>query len=309
MKANILKILKEYSLITLGIFLYSFSWTSFLIPEGITGGGVPGLASVIYYATFELIPVSVSYFVVNAFLVIVGTLILGKGFGFKTLYSIIMATIFLEFLPQVITWTTDVDEQFLNALLGGSIGAIGIVMVFKQGGSTGGTDIVALIITKYKEITPGKVFLFCDLLIVGSIFFLPDKNLSDVIYGYIQMLSFSLVLDAILRMDTQSVQMLVFSEKYQKIADVIVNDVRRGVTVLDGQGWFSKNDKKILLVVIRKTQMAEVTRKINEIDSKAFTTTVSTENVYGTGFDNIKVGAKGEWKKSLKKLSKSSKTT
>ncbi len=300
--------LKEYLIITFGMFLYCFSWTSFLIPHGIAGGGVTGMATVIHFATKGLIPVSALYLVINLLLVMLGTWILGKGFGFKTIYCIILATLLFQFLPTLIPWVSDVKEAFLNAVLGGSLGGVGIAVIFTQGGSTGGTDIIALIISKYREVSPGRVFLMCDLVIIGSIIFLPDKSVSDVIYGYLQMVSFSYTLDVILTGTKQSVQILIFSSKYKEIADVMVKDLGRGVTVFEGMGWYTQDHKNILMVITRKNQISEVTKAIKQIDNKAFISITSAMGVYGNGFEQIKSGGKIEWKKGTKKSSKESKT-
>ena len=196
--------LKEYVIITLGLALYCFSWTSFLIPKGIVGGAIPGLATFVNYATGGLIPVSVTYLSVNVILIILGFLILGRGFGFKTIYCILLNSVLLQVLPDLIPWVSTIEEPFLNGLLGGFIGAIGIVMIFNQGGSTGGTDIIALILAKYREISPGRVYLFCDLVIVGSVLLLPGKTLSDVVYGYMQVIAFSQGVDLLLTGSKQS---------------------------------------------------------------------------------------------------------
>ena len=213
---KILITLKEYVIITLGLALYCFSWTSFLIPKGIVGGAIPGLATFVNYATGGLIPVSVTYLSVNVILIILGFLILGRGFGFKTIYCILLNSVLLQVLPELIPWVSTIEEPFLNGLLGGFIGAIGIVMIFNQGGSTGGTDIIALILAKYREISPGRVYLFCDLVIVGSVLLLPGKTLSDVVYGYMQVIAFSQGVDLLLTGSKQSVQVMIFSQKYKE---------------------------------------------------------------------------------------------
>jgi uncharacterized membrane-anchored protein YitT (DUF2179 family) len=175
---------------TIGLFIFVFSWTAFLIPHEIAGGGVSGLASVINYATgFD---VSYSYLIINAILLGIGFLILGKAFGFKTIYCIAVAALMFEFLP-LIPWVSDIEDKLINSLIGGTMSGIGIGVIFLQGGSTGGTDIVALIIAKYREMSPGRVFIICDLVIIGSVYFIPDKSREDVIYGYIEMVSFSYV--------------------------------------------------------------------------------------------------------------------
>ena len=261
--------LKEYLIISLGLALYCFSWTSFLIPKGIVGGAVPGLATFVNYATGGLIPVSVTYLSINVILIILGFLILGRGFGFKTIYCILLNTVLLQVLPDLIPWVSPVEEKFLNGLLGGFIGAIGIVMIFNQGGSTGGTDIVALILSKFREISPGRVYLFCDLVIVGSVLLLPGKTLSDVVYGYMQVIAFSQGVDLLLTGNKQSVQIMIFSEKYQEIADALINQLKRGVTAFEGIGWYTQQAHKVLVVIARKHQLNDVNKIVKNIDLSA----------------------------------------
>lgn len=285
---DILREFKSYLIISLGVFLYCFSWVAFLIPHGVAGGGVTGISSIIYYATgFEI---SYSYLIINVGLLIAGTIVLGNAFGLKTIYAIFLASAMFRILPefQWITEFSDIPDTFINAILGGSLTAIGISWIFAQGGSTGGTDIIALIVSKYREVSLGKVFLYCDLLIVGSIYFLPGKGLQDVIYGYIQMVSFSYMLDVLITGSKQSVQILIFTSKYNEMADMITNDLDRGVTALQSLGWHSKQEGKLLVVVARKQQLSEITAAIMEIDNKAFISVCSAMSVYGNGFDIVK---------------------
>ena len=285
---NILREFKSYLIISLGVFLYCFSWVAFLIPHGVAGGGVTGISSIIYYATgFEI---SYSYLIINVGLLIAGTIVLGNAFGLKTIYAIFLASAMFRILPefQWITEFSDIPDTFINAILGGSLTAIGISWIFAQGGSTGGTDIIALIVSKYREVSLGKVFLYCDLLIVGSIYFLPDKGLQDVIYGYIQMVSFSYMLDVLITGSKQSVQILIFTSKYNEMADMISNDLDRGVTALQSMGWHSKQEGKLLVVVAHKQQLPEITSAIMEVDNKAFISVCSAMSVYGNGFDMVK---------------------
>ena len=285
---KLLKIFKSYLIITIGVFLYCFSWVAFIIPKGISGGGVTGISSIIYYATG--ISISISYFLINLVLIISGTIILGKGFGAKTIYSIVCASLMFEFLPQIdwIVNMSDIPDKFLNSIIGGTISAFGIASIFIQGGSTGGTDIIALVIAKYRDKSPGKVFMYCDLIIIGSIIFLPGKGLQDVVYGYIHMVSFSFMLDFILTGTKQSVQILVFSEKYEDVADMLINDMNRGVTAINSVGWYSRKESKLLIVVARKYQLSAITSAIREVDGKAFISVSSAMSVYGEGFEQVK---------------------
>lgn len=297
----------SYVIMTFGVALYCFSWTAFLIPEGIAGGGVTGLATVLFYAFG--IPVQWMYLAINVVLLVAGTLILGKGFGFKTIYCILLATVLFKVLPMI-PWTTTISEKLLNALLGGTIAGVGIALIFMNGGSAGGTDIIALVINKYREVSPGRVFLLCDLIIIGSVIFIPGKTLEDVIYGYIQMVSFSYILDMILTGNKQSVLILIFSSRYPEIADKI-NAGHRGVTALSSTGWYSQKDGKVLVVVVRKSNLQDITRIVKETDPSAFISVAQTMSVYGKGFDTIKAGVDSEWTKNkkAKKSSQSLKST
>ncbi len=297
MTKTIISNIRSYSIMTFGLFIFVFSWTAFLIPNEIAGGGVSGLASVIQYATgFEVFN---SFIIINLVLLGIGFLILGKGFGIKTIYCITLATVFFKVLP-LIPWVSDIEDKLINSVLGGTLSGIGIGMIFLQGGSTGGTDIIALIVGKFRETSPGKVFLWCDLFIIGSVFFIPGMSLSDVIYGYIEMVSFSYVIDLILTGNKQSVQILVFSSKFAEIADRAMSEIGRGVTALSSTGWYTQNESKVLIVVLRKTQLGDMTRLVKEIDKDAFISVTSVMSVYGQGFDQIKNG-KINWRKNPQK--------
>ncbi len=296
MNSQILKNIKSYVMMTVGLFIFVFSWTAFLIPHEIAGGGVSGLASVINYATgFK---VAYSYMMINGVLLLIGFLVLGKAFGFKTIFCISLATLMFEFLP-LIPWISDIEDKLINSLIGGTMSGIGIGIIFMQGGSTGGTDIIALIIAKYRETSPGRVFLYCDLFIVGSVYLIPGKELSDVIYGYIEMVSFSYVIDMILTGNSQSVQVLVFSSKFAEIAERVNSEIQRGVTALSSMGWYSKEESKVLVIVLRKSQLPLITGIIKSTDRQAFMTVSTVTSVYGKGFDQIKAG-KITWKKEPK---------
>ena len=293
---QILKTVKSYLLMTIGLFIFVFSWTAFLIPHEIAGGGVSGLASVINYATgFD---VSYSYLIINAVLLGIGFLVLGKAFGFKTIYCIAVAALMFEFLP-LIPWVSDIEDKLINSLIGGTMSGIGIGIIFLQGGSTGGTDIVALIIAKYREMSPGRVFIICDLVIIGSVYFIPGKSLEDVIYGYIEMVSFSYVIDMILTGNKQSLQVFIFSSKYAEIADRVSSEMGRGVTALSTMGWYSQSESKMLVVILRKSQLADISAIVKEIDNNAFISVSAVMSVYGQGFDQIKSG-KLLWNKKQK---------
>jgi uncharacterized membrane-anchored protein YitT (DUF2179 family) len=177
--------------------------------------------------------------------------------------------------------------------------AIGIGLVLLRGGSTGGTDIVAMIINKYWPVSPGRVYLISDIFIILSVFLIPGKTVVDVIYAYFVMLVFSFGVDFVVMGNKSSVQLLVFSPKYQEIADHIINDVQRGVTALKSIGWYSQKESRVLLIILRKNQMSEVINEIKHIDKDAFVSVSSAHSVYGEGFEEIKTGV--NLKKRVKK--------
>ena len=293
---RILTVLKEYLIITLGLLCYTAGWSIFIIPHEMVGGGVSGIGALIYYATG--FPVSYSYFIINFVLLLIALKVLGKGFGFKTVFAIVMASLFFKILPDLIPQTF-IDEiaisngKLMSAIIGGAISGVGITLTFSQGGSTGGTDIIALMITKYRNVSPGKIILYLDIIIIASSLLLPnDLNMgakfANVVYGYMVTGLCASTLDLLLSGMKQSIQMFIFSKNYASIADRISNELRRGVTVLDGQGWFSKQNGKVLLVIAKKTDMNFLYKIVREEDKDAFMSEGSVRGVYGQGFDQIK---------------------
>ena len=295
---NFFSVLKEYAILTFGTVIYVLAWTTFLIPNGIASGGGTGLCTIVYFASNETIPVSTSFFVLNAILLIIGFLVLGRAFGLKTIYVILLSTVLFDVFTRL-NWVISFDEKFLEAVVGGILEAIGIGIVLLKGGSTGGTDIAAMIVNKYWPVSPGKVYLYSDIFIIASILLIPGKTVEDMIYGYIVMITFSFMVDFVLLGQKSSVQVLIFSSKYKEIADKILKDMNRGVTALKSVGWYSKADSNVLLVVVRRNQLHDVVSIIKSIDHSAFVSVSSASGVYGEGFDEMKTGPALK-KKSLK---------
>jgi len=319
LKKTVLTQVKEWLLVTLGILIYVTGWVIFLIPNNLIGGGVSGISSMIQYATHGVIQMGYSYFVINAILMAAAIIILGMGFGAKTFYAIILASLAMRFMPTVmpdsiINTLALQNGKLMSVLMGGLMAGIGIGMSISNGGSTGGTDIIALIYTKYHNVSPGKVILFLDFIIIVSSLVVPsyvaapetgaalldaDGNplthlmpfadkVTTVVYGLILVTVNSHVLDMYISGSQQSVQLFILSSQYEKIADAITHDLHRGVTVLDGKGWYSKQDTKVLMVLTRKTDLNLLLRYIKQIDSSAFLSVSSVNGVYGKGFDTIK---------------------
>ncbi len=292
MKAkNVFSVIWDYILLSLGTLLYCMGWTSFLIPNGIASGGLTGLCTILQFGTG--IPIGWSFPILNTLLLIVGVIFLGKAFGFKTIYVIALSSVLFEILPHFpVLEVTDIPDKIMVALIGGAMESIGIGLTILRGGSTGGTDIIAMVVNKYWPVSPGRVYLITDLFIISLMLLVPDKGIVDMIYGFVVMIVFSFGVDYVLLGNKSSVQILVFSPKYQEIADHIINNVHRGVTALQSVGWYSQAESKVLLIISRKHQMNEVINEIMKIDKKAFISVSSANSVYGEGFEEIKTGLK-----------------
>ena len=297
---GILKLLWDYVLMTFGSVVFCLAWTSFIIPNGLASGGLTGLCTIIQYATGGLVPVGWTYPLINAALLVIGFLVLGKGFGFKTIYVVALTSLLFEVLPKFPQLEVLMDEKILVALVGAALESVGLGLVLMRGGSSGGLDIVAMIINKFWPVSPGRVFMVCDMFIIASLLIVPEKGLVDMIYAYVITLGFSFGVDFVLLGNKSSVQILVFSSKYQEIADHIVNDVKRGVTAIQSVGWYSQKESKVLLIVARKHQMNEVVSEVKSIDKKAFISVSTAMSVYGEGFEEVKTGIKLNNKKQIR---------
>ena len=312
---------KEWALVTLGILIYVTGWALFLMPNNLVGGGISGIASMVQYATGGTIQMGYTYFVLNAILIVAAVFVIGMGFGAKTIFAIILASLGLRFLPtlippEIIQTLALQNGKLMSTLCGGLMAGIGIGMSISNGGSTGGTDIIALIYTKYRNVSPGKVILYLDFIIILSSLLVPSvvpdldpatgkqligpdgtpvthlmpfaEKVTTVIYGLILVTVNSNVIDKYLSGSQQSVQLFILSKKFTEIADSITHDLHRGVTVLDGKGWYTQTPTEVLMVITRKTDLNLLLRYIKAIDANAFLSVSSVNGVYGQGFDTIK---------------------
>ena len=300
--------LKEYVIITLGMLLYIVGWSVFLVPNQLVGGGVSGLASVVQYATNGAVKMGYTYFVVNVVLLIIAMFILGKKFGFKTIYAIVIASVglnvFQEIIPADICQTLAVENgKLMSSIMGGLMAGVGIGLCMSQGGSTGGTDIIALIVNKYRNVSPGKMILAMDVVIILSSLLVPiqdadgsimqfNEKITTCVYGFILIVVNGTVLDMVIAGTRQSVQLFILSKKHKEIADAITNDLHRGVTVLNGMGWYTKEPTEVLMVLTRKYDLNVLLRYIKNIDPEAFLSVSTVTGVYGKGFESIKTGRK-----------------
>ncbi|HOV84605.1 MAG TPA: YitT family protein [Paludibacteraceae bacterium] len=279
--------IREYVLITFGLLMYAFAWKGFLLPHQITGGGVTGIGAIVYYATG--IPIFLTYFSINLILLIAALKIIGFKFSVRTIYGVIAITLFFAVIPQAKTGTfVAPNDNFMACVLGGLISGTGLGIVFLNNGSSGGTDIIAKIVNKYRNITLGRVLLYCDVLIICSSYFFSFGSLEKVVYGLTNMAIANLSIDMVINGVRQSVQFFIFSKEYDKIATRINEEIHRGATILEGTGWYSKQPVKVVTVIARKNESQKIFRIVKEVDPDAFVSQSSVIAVYGKGFDVMK---------------------
>ena len=262
---NILLEIKDYVMITVGLLCYAAGWTFFLLPFQITSGGTAGIGAIIQYATgFEM---QYTYILINSLLLIFAVRILGYKFCLKTIYAVFVLTFFLGvgqvvFLDQNALIILGEGHILESTIVGSCFCGLGIAICFLNNGSTGGTDIVAAMVNKYREITFGRIILYADMAIICSSY-LVVPDLAKVFYGFITMVITTTVLDYIINSNRQSVQFFIFSKKYEEISHYIT--------------------------MARRSQANQIFRIVKQLDPNAFISQSRVTGVYGNGFDKIKV--------------------
>ena len=287
---------KDYLLITLGLFLYTFGWTVFLLPYQIVTGGVTGIAAIVFYAT--KIPIVYTYFAINVCLLVVALKILGFKFMVKTVYAILMLSFMLWMAQKLMTNPDGTmyqvlgrGQDFMSLIIGCTFTGSALAIVFLNNGSTGGTDIVAAVVNKYHNISLGRVLVYVDLLIIGSTYPI-FQDWRKIVFGLCTMVIENFVLDYVMNARRESVQFMIFTKKYQEIANAIGVEMGHGVTILDGHGWYTGQQMKVLCILAKKRESTEIFRLIKMIDPNAFVSQSSVIGVYGEGFDEMKVKIK-----------------
>ena len=308
---------KEYILMTFGMFCYAFGWLICVLPAGGMGGGAAGLATIINAIAVEFLP-SIAGFLsignlvlfINIVLLILGVMIVGWKFGIKTLYCIftmsVMFNLVEAYIPQdmMVNMLAEVDaSNLLLVVVGAASCGLGIAVAFMQGGSTGGTDIVAMIINKFRTVSYGKVLLMTDCgILIGSLFLSTTITVSGVetvieplsaaayarvIYGFIMIAVIGYTVDFVQSGNQQSNQIMIFCKNYESMAEMINNKAHRGATLIDAMGWYSKTPSKAVMVVCRKRDTSTILKYVREEDPTAFITVGSVMGVYGQGFDAL----------------------
>lgn len=278
--------LQDYVMITLGLASYAFGFTAFILPEKVVTGGVTGLSSLLFFAFGW--NVALTYYLINAVLLAIAYRTVGRQFVIRTIIGATLATLLIGVMQPFFTKPIVEQQPFMNIVIGAIFCGVGIGTVFIHNGSSAGTDIVAAMVTKYTNISFGRMMLYLDLVIISSSFIL-FHSIDKIVYGLIFMIINSLVTDMVINNNRQSVQFLIFSSNWEDIADAINNEAHRGCTVLHGTGWYSKRDVQVLLVVCRKMESVTVLRIIKRTDPHAFVTQANVGSVYGQGFDEVKV--------------------
>ena len=275
---------KSYFIITIGLFIGSLGWTGFLIPSEIVGGGVSGIATIIYFATgFK---VGYSVFIINSLLLIVAMKVLGFGFGIKTIFATFVLSFFLWLLQSILTEPL-VSDKFMCAIIGGIMAGASAGIILSQGGSTGGTDIIAMMINKYRNYSPGQLLLALDLIIISSSYFL-SNSIEQVVYGFVAMGVSAYCVDMVIEGSKQSVQIFIFTKMFDEIRKELILNHNQGMTELQAKGGFSQKDVKVLMLLAKKKDSQAILKMVKIVDSEAFISMGSVMGVYGQGFDKIK---------------------
>lgn len=295
---------KDYLVIIIGIAMYGMGFCAFIAtaPDKVVIGGMAGLSQIVDMITFGCfgfhVPYSVTIFTVNCLLLAIAWKIVGSTFVFRTLFGVVVISVIFAFFQPLFKQPPVVGETFMNVIIGAVLCGLGIGLVFVHNGSTGGTDIVAAVASKKSNVTIGRAMMYFDLCIISSslilkFFFVPDfsfqAGVPSLVYGLITLFVIPFMADMVIHTNRQAVQFTIFSPKWEEIATAINNEAQRGCTVLDGMGWYSKKDVKVLLVMCRKIESVTIFRIIKSIDSDAFITQAQVNGVYGRGFDEIKL--------------------
>ena len=308
-RQDIIYEIKDYFYITLGLLLYTFGFTVFLLPYEIVTGGIAGIGAIVFYSTG--FPVQYTFFIINAVLIILALKTLGWKFLTKTIYATIMLTIMLE-VAQTFTIQADgtfhkllgENNDFMSLVIGCTITGTALATVFLNNGSTGGTDIVAAVLNKFHNISLGKALIIVDFCIIGSCIFVDsfgtvDLRFRKVVFGLCTMLIECLMLDYVMYWQRQSVQFLIFSKKFQEIAYAISRTTDHTLTILDGHGFWTGKPTKVLCLLAKKRESVHIFRLIKQIDPNAFVSQSSVIGVYGEGFDEMKVKIKPSNKETI----------
>lgn len=284
-------ILRDYFMLLFGVILFAAGYACFLLPYKIVSGGMGGVSALIFFQTG--FPAQYSYFIINMILLLCAWRIMGARYVFRTVTATVLITFFMSLFQDFITQPDGTflklvgDDRFMAIVIGGCIEGLGLATVFQAGGSTGGSDIIASCVNKYRDVQLGRFMLYLDLIIVGSSYFI-QHNIQDMVVGYCTMFISMYMLDHVMNIANQSVQFTIISNEYEEIANTVNNKIQRGVTMLHGEGWYSKESRPVLIIMAKKREKSAILQTVQAIDPSAFVTVSNVEGVFGEGFDKIK---------------------
>ncbi len=304
---SVFKFIKEYFLMALGCSLYAFAWECIISPAGIIGGGASGLSLIIEKATG--LDMGIGFFIINAILITLAVITIGARFGVKTIYCILTISFFLQAFRGIIPTDSPFylfgldpeNDRLLATILGAVIAGGGVSLSFHEGGSTGGTDIVWMLINHFKTVSYGRVLMMVDFCIISGSYFVYG-DIRPLIYGFVMVAVFGYTVDMIMAGNKQSSQIFVFSKQYQEIANRITKDLHRGVTIFDGIGAYTGQSSKMLVIVCRKFETETILKVVKECDPKAFLSIGAVMGVYGEGFENLPAVKQAAIKRKQAKL-------
>lgn len=294
---------KDYVIIILGLIIYAIGFTAFILPHKIVIGGVSGVGTLVYFATDGLIPVAVTQYACNLILLAMAYRVVGMTFVMRTIFGATVFSLAIGVFENIFMGLGHpiMEDISMSAILGAILCGLGVGIVFVHNGSTGGTDIVAAMVSKVSNVSIGRTMIFTDFLIVSSSIFLPFEGtfaerlsvkVPLIVYGLVVTFVLAYMADMVINTNRQATQFVIFSRKWAEIADRVNQVAHRGVTVMDGMGWYSKQDVKVLMVWCRKIESVTIFRIIKAIDDNAFISQANVNGVYGKGFDTMRVKMK-----------------
>ena len=284
--------LKDFLAINLGLAIYALGWAAFLLPYHITTGGLTGMFAILYYLTG--FPISGAIMIANAILLLIAFKPLGWRFVVKSAYAVVALSTFLSVGQQMMTNVDGSLTQLLGpgqdsmaCVIGAIMNGVGIGTVFLQGGSTGGWDIIAALVNKYRNIPFGRMLLYLDFLVIGSCWpIFHDWRM--VVFGYVTLAVYTYVLDMLVNSTRQDTQFIIFTQKGEEICWRIVHETSHSVTRLNGEGFYSHQAMEVLITIVHKREQVQILRLIHEVDPAAFVSQSRAEGVYGNGFNMIR---------------------
>lgn len=299
---SIYRTVRDYAIIAIAMIMGVIGLNLFLVPNEITMGGTMGVAEIVYWGTG--IQTQYTYFAINAALLIAALKVLGWRFCVKTVYAVVVFTV----ASSVFQWLGFAnvhlltDQKFMACIVGGVFMGTSVGLGLSAGGSTGGSDVVAAMIHKYRDVSLGHIILFCDLTIITSSYVVLH-DWEKVLYGYVLLFIVSFCVDYVVNSLRRSVQFLIISKKWEEIGLAINKIADRGCSTLNGNGFYSKRDIKVIFCIAKKSESAMIFDIVDEIDPDAFVAQSAVIGVYGQGFDRVRVRKKislEEIKKEIK---------